>query len=344
MRNLKRNFLLSVCCLLLTGMAFGQKKYLKRNRKAVVVAYGDSLIYARGLYNDSVRLFIGNSDGSVYYYNLRKEKNQLIFKMPLITEIRDIEKSGNALLAMHSGDDGKLFRINSDGGVKMIALPEWKGVFLDGLDVEGNRGFLMGDPVDGKFSLFHSSDAGLTWARCEGEIAAVEGEAGFAASGTNVQILNDSTYLFVTGGWKSRFFKTTDHGKNWSEVVLPYYPGESSGAYSVCFANDRTGVVVGGDYKDVNLGNNSSFYTTDGGISWYNSLKNPRGYRSCVFYAQGVFYTCGSNGIDCSLDNGKTWIPFADGNFFALCATDTQLIATTTHGHIQMFDLILPEK
>lgn len=340
MRNLKRNILLSSLCLLLASLSFGQNKYVKKNRKVPVTTYGDSMMYARGLYNDSVRIFTGNSDGSVYYYNLDKAKAQLIFKMPDVNEIRDIEKSGSALIAMHSGDNGKLAIIQLDGGVKMLALPEWKGVFLDGLAILGKRAFLMGDPVAGKFSLFHSADGGYSWERCSGEIKAIEGEAGFAASGTNVQILNDSTYVFVSGGMKSRFFKSSDNGRTWTAVDLPYYPGESVGAYSMCFANDTLGVIVGGDYQDADLGQNSCFYTIDGGLSWYNAKKTPRGYRSCVFYNKKVFYSCGTNGIDFSIDDGQTWVPFADGSYFSLGATNNALIATTKNGGFQLFDLI----
>ncbi len=344
MHNLKQNFLLSLFCLLLASSGFGQKKYIKRNRKAPVIAYGDSLIYGRGLLCEDTRIFIGNSDGSVYYMNLEKDRTQMIFKLPKFDEIRDIEMAEKSLIAMHSGDDGKLAIIDLNGGVKLVALPDWKGVFLDGLDIFGKRGFLMGDPVDGQFSLFHSADGGKTWERCEGSITANEGEAGFAASGTNVQILNDHTYIFISGGMKSRFFKSTDNGKTWKDVVLPYYPGESTGGYSMCFANDTIGVIVGGDYKDAGLGMNTCFYTLNGGDSWYNATETVRGYRSCVFYKNGVFYAGGTNGIDFSTDNGKTWAPFADGNYFSLGATKDQLVATTTHGRIQLFDLIENEE
>jgi hypothetical protein len=326
--------------LLVSAFSFGQKKYIKKNRKEPELFYGDSSTYARGLWNDSVRMFVGNHNGAIYYYNLQSGKTQLIFKMPNVDEIRDIERSGNAILAMHSGEDGKLAIIQLDGGMKLLALPEWKGIFFDGLDVLGKRAFLMGDPLDGYFSLFHSGDGGQSWSACSGKVPAREREAGFAASGTNVQILNDSTYVFVSGGMASRFFKSTDRGASWSDIDLPYYPGESIGGYSLCFADDSNGVIVGGDYKDIALGMNSCFYTKDGGESWYNAMKTVRGYRSCVYYKSGVFYACGTNGIDFSVDGGKEWIPFADGNYFTLSSTETQLIATTVKGHFQLFDLI----
>lgn len=340
MRALKLNILLSSLMLLLSVSSFGQKKYIKKNRKEPVHYYGDSTTYARGLWNDTLRMFIGNHNGAIFYYNFQSDKSQLIFKMPNLDEIRDIERSGNSILAMHSGEDGKIAVIQLDGGMKMIALPEWKGVFLDGLDVLGKRAFLMGDPTDGIFNLFHSNNGGLTWERCTGSIAAREGEAGFAASGTNVQILNDSTYVFVSGGTISRFFKSTNNGATWSELVLPYYPGESIGPYSMCFEDALSGVLVGGDYKDASLGKNTCFYTSDGGESWLNAMETVRGYRSCVYFKNGVYYAAGTNGIDFSIDGGREWIPFADGNYFTLSSTETQLIATTVKGSFQLFDLI----
>ena len=343
MNGLIRNLACSFVCVLLVSSTFAQyttKKYIKRNKKAQTITYGDSTIYARGLYNDSDRLFIGNSDGSIYYLNLEEDKQELIFKMPHIKEIRDLDKSGGHIIGMHSGTNGKLVLIDLSGSMHVISLPFWQGVFLDGLDFLGARGFMMGDPVDGKFSLFHSNDSGNTWERCSGSVSAHKGEAGFAASGTNVQILNDSTYVFVSGGERSQFFKSTDNGKSWKTIPLPYFPGESTGAYSMCFSSDLDGVIVGGDYRDADLGNNTCFYTNDGGESWLNAMHTVRGYRSCVYYANGVFYASGRNGIDFSTNGGRDWTAFANGPYFSMTSTQDKLIATTKHGSIRLFDLI----
>ena len=289
------------------------KKYIKRNKKAETIKYGDSTIYSRGLYIDSTKFLIGNSDGSIFMLKPGWTKSRLLFKLPDFTEVRDIEYSGKYYIGMQSGSDGKLVLIDNSGTMKILKLPEWKGVFLDGMDFFGNTGFMMGDPVDTTFSLYHTKDAGVTWKPCDGQIKAFKDEAGFAASGTNVQVLNDSTYIFVSGGMKSRFFKSTDNGQNWKAVELPYYPGKSTGPYSMCFANDSIGVLVGGDYMDPDIRLNTTFYTYDGGESWFNSDHTTRGYRSCVFYVNDVFYASGRNGIDFSLNNGIDWIPFTDG-------------------------------
>jgi len=341
-----RSTLLSLSFLVCVGSAEAQyntKKYIKRNRKAATMTCGNSTIYSRGLLVEGAKVFSGNSDGSMYYYNTEKEKVQLLFKLDGFVEMRDIERSGDFLIGIQSGDDGKLVRLNMNGSAKIIEKPEWKGLFIDGIDMIENRGFLMGDPVDGFFSLYHTNDGGKNWLPCKGKVQAEKGEAGFSSSGTNVQLLNDSTYAFISGGEKSQFYISKDNGKSWESVLLPFYPGESSGAFSMHFSTDQTGVIVGGDYVNSDLMLNTAYFTRDGGKSWYNSIHSPRGYRSCVFEKNGVYYTSGRNGIDFSLDNGENWIPFADGPYYSLGANEAQLVATTKEGKIQLFDLISPD-
>ena len=316
------------------------KKYLKRNKKPVEIVYADSSKYARGFYVDSIKMLIGNSDGSIYLKKHDWDKAKLIFKLPNFTEVRDIEKIDNGFIAMQSGDDGKMVRLNNNGSMKVLSESDWKGRFFDGIDFIGPQGFLMGDPKDSIFTLYTSSDYGLTWQSVPTSVLAFKDEAGFAASGTNVQILNDSTFVFVTGGLRSRYIKTIDKGVTWSSVDLPYYPGKSTGGYSLCFANDSIGVIVGGDYADPDIHLNVSFYTDDGGESWINAEGTTRGYRSCVFYEKGIFYACGTNGIDFSFNNGIDWIPFADGTFFSLGTDGKHLFATSKYGRIYQYDLI----
>ena len=341
-----KNLISSIAFILISLSSIGQyktKKHIKRNKKAPIYQYDNSDIYARGLAFKDGRLFIGNSNGALYYYKIATGKSQLLFKLPDFNEMRDIAIVGNEILGMHSGDDGKILKMNLNGSLKVLKQENWSGVFFDGMDFRGDIGFIMGDPIDSTFSLFKTSDAGKIWVPCEGKIEAEKGEAGFAASGTNVQILNDSTFVFVSGGLKSRFFKTTDSGKTWSNMELPYYPGESTGAYSMHFINDSIGVIVGGDYKDPSIRLNVSFYTNDGGKSWFNSENPVRGYRSCVTSKNGVYYSCGRNGIDFSLNHGVDWIPFADGVFFSLVSTDDKLVASMKNGTLKFFDLITIE-
>ena len=199
----------------LSSLAFGQTdKLVQKNENNKTFCYEQSSTYGRGLLIDNDRLFISNANGGVHYYNIKSEKSMLIFKLQSIDELRDLEKSEDHILALHSGTNGKIAKIGLDGSIRIIENPDWKGVFLDGFDFIGSKGFMMGDPTNGFFNLFNTSDGGITWNKCEGRIEAKEGEAGFAASGTNVQMINSSTYAFVSGGTISHFFKSKDNGKH----------------------------------------------------------------------------------------------------------------------------------
>ena len=337
MKNLIYSFLL-----LTSATSFGQKmsKLVQTNENNRTFQYETTDVYARGLYWENDRLFISNSDGGIYYYNTKTNKSKLVFKMNHIDEMRDVVEVGDYVLGMHSGEDGKLAKVGFDGSFEIIEQPEWKGVFLDGFDFIGKQGFMMGDPTNGKFNLFHTNDGGLNWERCPGILEAKEGEAGFAASGTNVQMINPNTYVFVSGGSVSYFYRSNDNGKTWMKIILPYYPGESSGGFSICFSDEKTGVIVGGDYLTPELKMNTCFFTEDGGESWFNAETTVGGYRSCVIHKNGVFYACGPNGIDYSTNKGVDWKPFANGAFFSLTSTPTQLIASAKNGTLEFFELI----
>lgn len=340
-----KNSINALICSLFFIISYGciaQKRanrYVKRNLDAPIISYGDSNTYCRGLYQRDGFVFLGNSDGAVYRYDIIKQKSKLILKIPDINEIRDIGYSGGTIYAMHSGQDGKLIKINASKFSGIDELPEWEGVFMDAIDFHDSVGFLMGDPINGKMSLFHSTNSGETWERCTGAVQVVAGEAGFAASGSNVSVLNDSTYAFITGGMNSSYYSSTDNGQSWNKVTLPYYPGKTIGAYSLCMKG-KYGVIVGGDYKEPELKMNTTYYTYNGGETWFNSFNPPQGYRSCVYEKNGVFYACGRTGIDFSTDNGATWKPFALGTYFSMTSIEGKLLATRRLGQFQLFDLI----
>lgn len=340
MKNSIVVLIISVLTSLSVSAQLKTKKYLRDNRNVEPVSYTDSSTYSRGIVRSGNKLIIGNANGSIFYWKDGESKPQLLFKQANFVEVRDLEETGRYIVGIQSAEDGKLVIIDKSGSIKIIQPEFFQGVFIDGIDFIGANGFMMGDPKNGNFSLFHSSDHGFTWTECEGKVASFPEEAGFAASGTNVQMLNDSTYIFVSGGMRSRYFRSNDRGKTWTSVDLPYYPGKSTGPYSICFSNDSTAVMVGGDYKDPDIKLNTCFYSHDGGESWLNAENPPRGYRSCVFEKNGIFYCCGENGIDVSFNRGIDWAMYSEGTFFALTANDSQLIATSKFGTLFYFDLL----
>jgi len=346
MRNLIVVIKISSLILCFSSVFAQENKFTRKNKTAPVVNYAKGKMYSRSIIVKDSIVFTGNSNGALYRTDLIKDTTINLLENKRFEEMRDIEFCGDYLFGMQSGSSGLLAKTNSTEFIKYVvpASSMWISTFLDGMDFYGQTGFIMGDPKDGYFSLFYSEDGGDKWLPCEGKLLAHEGEAGFAASGTNVQVMNDSTFIFVSGGKKSRFFKSTDKGKTWKITSLPYMTSESSGAFSINMISDSVGVIVGGDYANPELCLNTCFYTDDGGEFWINAEKQTHGYRSCVIEVNGVYYACGTTGIDYSTDNGKTWHAFALGNYFSMCADEHKLYATIPNGSFQIFDLIHKNK
>jgi hypothetical protein len=304
--------------------------------------YTTSDTYSRGILCLNETIFTSNADGSITRFNWDKPSEDTNFHFGT-TELRDITIINNQLFAMESGEKGILHvkdKTSKDTLNQLYSLAP--NVFFDGMDNYESTIFLMGDPINGIFSLFTSPDGGQTWRKIDG-LKSKEGEAGFAASGTNVQVLNDSTFLFVSGGNSSRFFKSTNGGKNWTIVDLPFQSGNSSaGAFSIHMKNNDFGIVVGGNYELPMENVQNCFITSDGGITWSSPLKNPNGYRSCVIEKNRIWYCCGTNGLDFSTDNGQTWLQLSSTEFFTLTADDYYVYATAKKGLLYRFKLIQP--
>jgi hypothetical protein len=242
-------------------------------------------------------------------------------------ELRDVEVNKLGVLWMQTGDTGKVF-LNAGIQPVLFPRPNGLGVFLDGIAVQDSIVFAMGDPIDGAFSLYLSRDYGLSWKTIPG-IKAEASEAGYAASGTTVQIA-DNRLIFVTGGLRSRIFIGKRLGKKWKSYALPFKSGEGEGPYSLCVIDRQHMVVVGGNYQLPDRRSSVCYISSNGGKTWKESAEPPFGYRSDVIHFQGVTYACGSNGIDFSTDHGNTWVKWLRGSFLAMdISADEKLWITT---------------
>ncbi|MEN9913831.1 MAG: hypothetical protein RL528_565 [Bacteroidota bacterium] len=312
--------------------------FLLISQEFELIQYSKDPIHSRALTIYNEQLFIGTNNGQLFVYPLNDSSiAKPYFLNRLFPEIRDIHCDKNGIILMQTGDFASLIKIESNGVLKQepyyTSFDSNKTLFLDGMDFENNLGFLMGDPFEGFFSLFYSEDNGLSWKSCLTKIPAIDGEAAFAASGTTVKISNGE-FIFVSGGKQARFFRSSDKGISWTISPLPFPSSESSGPYSLAMIDGKNGIVVGGDYTQPNEKQNTSFYTKNGGKTWKKPKQEANGYRSCVYYYRGITYCCGTNGIDYSNDNGKTWNKLATNNCFAIVAHDDFIYFSSVNGSI----------
>src|SRR5579863_451309 len=83
------------------------------------------------------------------------------------------------VMSSGTGSASRLYE-TTDGGATwhlLFANPDEKG-FWDGLVFHGTQAYILGDPVDGRFVVYHSNDGGRRWERDNepGLAAASEGE------------------------------------------------------------------------------------------------------------------------------------------------------------------------
>lgn len=302
-----------------------------------MVKYSDSAnVHSRAITSYKKWIFIAASDGKLYQYNSRNNK-AIVYHESNGIEYRDVLVTPSSRLVLASGDSSET--IYSMRIIKNIVRNSFPSQFLDGIACANNTIFMMGDPIDGQFNLYSSSNLGMSWNKVENAPMAFEGEAGFAASGTNVRMLSETEWLFVSGGTHSRLFRTTDSGATWTENTMGFESCPSCGAYSFVILPNQTIVAVGGDYTKANEGQGTCRISNDNGVTWHEPTTNLNGYRSKVLYHKGILYACGTNGIDFSVDFGETWNSFATGNYFTMTIFKKKLMASTTNGTLHFFKL-----
>jgi photosystem II stability/assembly factor-like uncharacterized protein len=235
-------------------------------------------------------------------------------------DFRDIQAfDANTAIIMSAGpgDASRIYR-TKDGGASwqlMITNPDKDG-FWDAIAFwDARNGILFGDPVNGAFRIFITSDGGSTWQPSSDArgLAALKGEGAFAASGTCLSVAGSSDAWFATGGADTaRVFHSTDRGRTWLAATAPIRAGAASkGIFSVGFLDARTGMAVGGDYKETQSETLNGARSEDGGATWHAAPVLPSGYMSVVAPvpgAQHMLVAAGLAGSGISRDSGETWV------------------------------------
>lgn len=275
-------------------------------------------------------------------------------------DFRDIEAwDQNTAVIMSSGELDRIYR-TEDGGQswKLVFEHPRREAFFDGFAFAGTgsqNGWLMGDPLDGRLLILRTKNGGRSWYEYSPSQSPTieQGEAGFAASGTNLAFSwpkgGIPMVAIALGGGpaglefsSSRIVVSTDDGCSWTSQQVPLARGESSGMFSLCPLDDqreaepqqkpdpliplapRRWVAVGGDYRNPDGSANTAAWTEDGGQTWQAVTDHPpSGYRSAVAVTRGaqervLLIAVGPNGTDWSSDSGKSWQRAAEAGFHTL--------------------------
>ena len=202
------------------------------------------------------------------------------------------------------------------------------GAFFDAVDFwDATHGIAFSDPVGGKFLIVVTDDGGRRWREIprQGRPPPLPGEAGCAGSGTCLRVSGATTVRGATGGAAARVLTSHDRGATWAVVTTGLRHGPSAGIFSTAFADDRTGVAVGGDYRREDDPDSTAAWTDDGGDTWRTVDANPpSGFRSAVAHIVGTadeFLAVGPSGIDVSRDGGRSWTRVGETGYHAISCT-----------------------
>jgi len=261
------------------------------------------------------------------------------------------------VMATGLGDKSRLYK-TTDGCKtwKLLLKNTDPRGFYDGfwLNAIYGEGILLGDPVNGQFTILETEDGGAAWKRDQSKSLFLRGVslAAFAASNSSIGKASrragdtrgpGTDYFpgFVTGGkggaflierWqgrsktKARFsqgkYSHLDQMPDWNRRPIPLALRYTGNACEDCgFGRYWHLIAVGGDYMKPNeTTGTAATSAADGGWTWTASTTPPHGYRSTVQWSesQKLWITAGPNGSDISRDDGKTWQLLDNGNWNAL--------------------------
>lgn len=212
----------------------------------------------------------------------------------------------------------------------MVYQTQQPGVFFDGMDFwDKQHGIIFSDPVDSKWFILTTDDGGQTWQPVQpGNLPVMPpSEAAFAASGTSLVVAGKRTVWIASGGAMSgRVFRSGDRGRTWSVANTPLPAGEATGLFGMRFFSEKTGVVVGGNYKQESQPGPNAAITRDGGQTWEPLAEtNPPGLKEAVSLLPGDrLLVIGPSGTSLSADQGQTWQKLDTEGFHSLaCAKGT---------------------
>lgn len=241
-------------------------------------------------------------------------------------EFRSVASTSNDFFMLSVGSPALLYKTGDSGKMELVYKEDHEKAFYDSMIFWNDReGIAMGDPTEGCISVIITRNGGKSWNKldCESLPEAVDGEAAFAASNSNIAVYNDNTWI-ITGGMRSRVLYSPDRGRTWEVLETPLIQGEpTTGGYSIDFYDDNNGIIIGGDYTKPNETKANKAVTRDGGRTW-KLIADGRepGYKSSIRFVPGTngngIVATGFNGIHYSKDRGVNWIKLSDEGFYTL--------------------------
>lgn len=255
-------------------------------------------------------IWISGNKGTVLYKE-NKHSEWTKNKLGVDVDIRCIKSlNDSAAIACTTTKPAAVYKTTDRGKT-------WKQVFTDSsaffdalvMDSTG-LGYILADPVGGRFKIYQSNDFGDTWSAIADSLLPEAGESEYAFAASNqsaVQIKNG--LIFVTGGKSGSFIHAgiPADGK-WKKEHLAINYGEACGAFSIVRKGDDL-MLGGGCYNEIKNSERNMLFSDNLGTQWFSLPKGPVGYiSSMAFMGDKYLLTAGDIGLQYALPRYRKFL------------------------------------
>ncbi len=207
-----------------------------------------------------------------------------------------------AVTAGNTGTTAFVYR-TVNGGANWTQVFTQANGFINAIAFKNSSlGFMTGNPAGGRWSLWKTTNKGLSWDSTGMYIPQAGSETGFP----NSIAVRHNYVLFGTNN--TRIYRSTNSGANWSMI-----PAMEQNTTSLWVYSDTSG------YSFSYAGGSRVFRSSDAGLLWQNNIM-PDSLYNIVGFAPGVY---GVNDMQpmcvyaCRNNNKIYFAYYASGNFSA---------------------------
>jgi hypothetical protein len=257
-------------------------------------------------------------------------------------DFRDVEgfdANIAVVLSIGPGAASRVYR-TEDGGKHwtMTLKNDDERAFFDCMAFEGDKGWMLGDPVDGRYQVRATHDGGRTWALKPGGPTALKDEAAFAASGTCIARTPWGETLAVSGGGAARALLGDSGDALWFPHATPMpHRVPAAGIFSATSMGEDM-LLVGGDFEHESVGSAARVRFVSGHGMSVEAMPSPRGYRSgAACTSANTCIAVGPTGADAW--DGARWTAMTDTGYDAIDLADGVAWASGDKGRIARITL-----
>jgi|CZKP01.1.fsa_nt_gi photosystem II stability/assembly factor-like uncharacterized protein len=189
----------------------------------------------------------------------------------------------------------RIFKTTNGGGSWSQVFSQTNGL-IGGIQMQSTlQGYAMGSPVNEKWTILKTTDAGTTWNHLATEPAQVGTESGLLS----FQLLGNTLWFGSSSG---AVYRSTDLGATWNS-----FPTSGSYPLGLHFNSPTIGLT-----GFASGGTNSS---TTGGFSWDSAASTGTNSVSCISGLGSEFWATTGTGIAYSNNLGQKWTFTSPGHW-----------------------------